>query len=305
MTCSRADVAGLRAAVVLLGAALAGCMTVDVPTDPGTFSVDPSKVASLSGAQPLSLKNAYQREAKQSVNVGNNTWVFDLRQMTDTSIVMLQRALDKGGVKVVPEGDRAMMLRVRVTGVRVRAFPPVVQTNAQVMLDVRFGATTLSIPAENTSPAGAQRAYDGAILFALNRLLADEKFIAYVSRGAHFACLWKDTYVVGENVILGERIVKIDRLNSALGQCSNPGRPTAVEVLVIEGDDRKEVFSYCASANAQVGEKLKIGLYASSARTATVERVVGASPRCDDPQRNPTRVEARFDERPKPMGVES
>ena len=48
-----------------------------------------------------------------------------------------------------------------------------------------FGNGTNSyIEADNSSPGEFGRAFDGAVLFALNQLLADEKFIAYMKSGA-------------------------------------------------------------------------------------------------------------------------
>jgi hypothetical protein len=178
---SSASAAGIRTAVVLLGTALAGCMTIDMPTDPDTYSVGASTVSHLRAAQPLSFRNGYEGEAKQPIRVGAHTWLFDSRQMTETAIVMTERALVKGGVKVVPESGRAITLRVRVTGGGVHGIVPWVQTTARLVLEASFGEATLSIPADNSSPMGAQRAYDGAILFALNRLLVDEKFTAYAT----------------------------------------------------------------------------------------------------------------------------
>jgi hypothetical protein len=178
---SSASAAGLRTAVVLLGTALAGCMTIDMPTSPDTFSVGAGTVAHLGGAQPLSFKNGYLSEAKQPLRVGHNTWMFDARQMTETAIVMLERALVKSGVKVVPESGRAITLRVRVTDGGMHGVMPWIQTTGRLVLEASFGDATLSIPADNSSPMGAQRAYDGAILFALNRLAVDERFTAYAT----------------------------------------------------------------------------------------------------------------------------
>ena len=174
----------LRTGAALFAALLAGCMTIDIPTDPDTFSVDASRVSHLRGAQPLSLKNGYEREAKQPVKVDMNTWMFDARQMTETAIVMLERALIKGGVKVVPESENAVTLRVRVTGGGVFGIVPWIQTTGRLVLEASFGDAAVSIPADNSSPMGAQRTYDGAILFALNGLLVDEKFTAYASRAS-------------------------------------------------------------------------------------------------------------------------
>jgi hypothetical protein len=154
--------------IVVFAAALAGC----------------TRLSQLREPQAVTLNTAYpENQAKLPAKVGSATWMFDQKQLTDTAIVMLGRAMEKHGVTVAPQAGKTLALRVRVLGVRLRVFGPVAQTTARLGLDARFGdGTGTYIEADNASPAGAQRAYDGAVLFALNQLLADEKFLAYMNR---------------------------------------------------------------------------------------------------------------------------
>jgi hypothetical protein len=165
---------------------LAGC-AVNVPTDPGAFDVQPDKVKHLQrGKEALSLVNGYSSEAKANLRLqGGVTWVVDQGRLTDTAIIMLTRALEKQGIEMRDQSPKSVALQVQVMRVRMvrHPFSPIMQTTATVALQARFGDGTASrIEAENMSPMGGQRAFDGAVLFALNDLLEDEKFVAYMNR---------------------------------------------------------------------------------------------------------------------------
>ncbi len=165
---------------------LAGC-AVEVPTNPGTFDVAPEKVSHLQrGKGALSLTNGYSAEAKSNMRMGSGvTWVIDQQRLTDTAIVMLTRALEKQGIEMREQSPKTLALQVQVLRVRMvrHPFSPVAQTTAGIALQARFGDGSESrIEAENMSPMGGQRAFDGAVLFALNELLEDEKFVSYMNR---------------------------------------------------------------------------------------------------------------------------
>lgn len=168
---------------LVLVAMAAGC-AIDVPSNPDTFSVEPAKAAHLRGPQAIAFKNAYPAAAKSEFDAGKGqTWTVDHKQLTDTAIAMLTRAVAPQGIKAPAQAEKSITLQVRVERafIHSRVFS-VAQSNARILLNAQFGdGTGAMIPAENNSPMGPQRAFDGAVLFALNQLLVDEKFVAYVN----------------------------------------------------------------------------------------------------------------------------
>jgi hypothetical protein len=166
-------------------AAMAAACAHDVPTSPDTFSIEPAKVMHLRSPQAVAFKNAHRAEAPRSFGVGmGQTWIVEQRQLTDTAIVMLTRAVEKQGIKAPAQAEKSITLHVRAEDAFLQSIPfsPVAQSNARLILEAEFGDGTRTwLRAENNSPLGVQRAFDGAVLFALNRLLADEKFVAYMN----------------------------------------------------------------------------------------------------------------------------
>lgn len=178
------DVNAYRLGLGFSAALAAGCGAVDVPTSANTFSIEPASAAHLRGAQPVALKNGYKEAAVRGIGAGKGqTWRVDQKQLTDTALAMLTRAVEQQGVKTSAEAEKSVTLLVRATHgfIQTRAFSPVPQSNASVVLEVEFGdGTQAFIRADNNSPMGVQRAFDGAVLFALNKLLVHEKFVTYV-----------------------------------------------------------------------------------------------------------------------------
>jgi hypothetical protein len=178
---------------ILVGAylLLAGC-AAQVPTDPGAFDVKPDQLAHLRRGQAVSLVNGYPGEAKVSVRVfsenhhrGMGTWVLDQQQLTETAIIMLTRALEKQEIQARDQAEKTITLRLRPVEAKMwrPPFSPIIRWTAILALEARFGdGSTTSIEVQNDSPAGGQRVFDGAVLFTLNDLLKDEKFVAYMNR---------------------------------------------------------------------------------------------------------------------------
>src|SRR6185503_8435695 len=105
--------------------------------------------------------------------------VVDQKQLTDTGIAMLARALQKQGIATVQQADNSVTLRVRAQGYAAQPF----RWTGKVLLEAQLGdGTLISYPNESLSPKGWENAFDGAVLFALNDLLADERFVAYMNR---------------------------------------------------------------------------------------------------------------------------
>jgi len=168
---------------VLIAGALAGC-AIDVPTDPQAFNIEPASLSQLRASQQtVVLKNGYPGETKQQFKVGPHTWIVDAKQLTDTAIAMLGRGLEKRGLTPAPQGAKTITLRVVAQSASVQTFPGFAQTRVRVSLDALTGdGTRVLVDADNMSPYSGQRAFDGAVLFALNKLLADEKFVTYLNR---------------------------------------------------------------------------------------------------------------------------
>ena len=170
---------------LMFAAALAAGCAIDVPTSPDTFPVEPVNAAHLRAPQAIALKNAYQAEAKRTIAVGKGqTWTVDQKQMTDTAITMLGRAVEKHGFKTQGPGDKSIDLQVRAEHgfIHQRAMSFVAHSNVTVSLHAAFGdGSSTTVGADNNSPLGPQRAFEGALMFAINKLLNDQRFVAYVN----------------------------------------------------------------------------------------------------------------------------
>jgi len=167
----------VMATVALL---LGACgMMVNVPTNPDNYSIDPKAVTNLRAPQSVTLKNAYDAETPANMPMRYNTLVVEQKKLTDTAIVMLSRALEKRGIATSERADKTVTLRIRAQGYRMQTF----RWTGQVVLEALLGdGSVISYPNESLSPKGWENAFDGAVLFALNDLLADEKFVAYINR---------------------------------------------------------------------------------------------------------------------------
>lgn len=173
----------LRILAALHLAALAGCGPLAVATDPNTFNIEPAAVAHLRAQQTVALKNGYSASAPVSMPQGSGvTWTSDLQQLTETAIAMLGRALEKQGIRLAPEAEKTITLRVQELRAGMYGVMIHPRVRATLVLDALYpDGTRTSVHALNTSPMGAPRAIDGAVLFALNDLLRHEQFVAYVN----------------------------------------------------------------------------------------------------------------------------
>jgi hypothetical protein len=170
---------------MFLSAMAAGC-AMDVPTRSDTFAVDSVHAAHLRGPQSIELKNAYSGEAKRDLDPGKGqTWSIDQKQMTDTAMTMVGKAVEKQGIKTQGPADKSVTLQVRVEQafIHQRVLSMVAHANVRLWLDATFGdGTGTTLPADNNSPLGPQRAFEGALMFAIEKLFIDEKFVAYVNK---------------------------------------------------------------------------------------------------------------------------
>jgi hypothetical protein len=167
-----------RCIAVLAAALVAGC-TTEIGTNPETFSLGPAALSHLRRPQAVALENAYPADTKVELKLtGGNTWIIELRRLTQTSIAMLVRGMESQGIAVAPDAPKRVTLRVSDL-----LASPGYTIFARLTLEARFAdGTSTSIQADNRSPVSADRAFDGAVMFALNKLVYDEKFIAYMNK---------------------------------------------------------------------------------------------------------------------------
>jgi hypothetical protein len=173
-----------RATVVLASGLLVAC-TTNVPTDPQAFNIPSVSMSGLRASdQPVAVLNSYATQTKLPLRVGSSTWIVDLRDLTGTSAAMLTRALQQRGWTVVPQAKKSVTLRVAVqnaTSTTIVAGISHARVRVTLWAEGADGTRTV-VSGDGDSPASLQRAFDGAVLSALNRLLADEKFLAYMNR---------------------------------------------------------------------------------------------------------------------------
>lgn len=170
-------VVSISASLLLMGA-LAGCAAPVIVTSPDTFDVPDDAARHLRAGGIVALKNAYQDETKVKIwTYSDSGWIGDLRQYTDTAITMLGREMQKKGVSLDPNAGKTITMRV----FDVSASPGWV-IESSLTLEARYGDGTKStITTKNTSPSDAWRSVDGSLMFAVSRLLSDEKFLEYVN----------------------------------------------------------------------------------------------------------------------------
>ena len=173
----------LRSVVVLLVATLAGCGG-EIVTRPDVLSIEPFRVKELRTPQSVALNNGLTSPVKHQIKTPDITWEVDARQLTDTAIVMLRRALEKHGIKAAPQAAKSVTFRIEVRGGMGMFVPaPTVVASARLTLHAAFGdGTTTWVDGEGGSAFGMQPAYEGAIQNALHRLLIDPAFLAYMNR---------------------------------------------------------------------------------------------------------------------------
>ncbi|HWM44853.1 MAG TPA: hypothetical protein VNP36_20635 [Burkholderiales bacterium] len=168
---------------MLLIAALAGCGG-EIVTSPDALSIEPFRVKELRAPQSVALNNALTSPVKHQIKTPDITWEVDARQLTDTAIVMLRRALERQGIKAAPQAGKSVAFRVEVRGGMGMFVPaPTVVASARLTLHADLGdGTTTRVDGEGGSAFGMQGAFEGAIQNALHRLLIDPAFLVYMNR---------------------------------------------------------------------------------------------------------------------------
>ncbi len=87
------------------------------------------------------------------------------------------------GIDLSPQAAKSVTLRVLDVRGNLIPYPLHPEAVTSLVLEAQYGDGTKSVVAtDNDSPGGISRAVSGAIMFAVTRLLRDEKFLAYVKR---------------------------------------------------------------------------------------------------------------------------
>lgn len=168
--------------LAVLAMALGGCITdpetgrLLMGTDPGAFNVEAAATVHLRAPQLVTIKNGYP--APVLVPTMSKLVDADLKMVSETAVIMLGRALQARGIGVAAEAPKTITLRISMLSLSGAPALPV----ASIILHAQFGDDTASSIAVQNKGFSSPRAVDGAILFALNRLVLDETFVAYINR---------------------------------------------------------------------------------------------------------------------------
>lgn len=167
-----ADAARL-ALVACIVALLCGC-TSTVRTSPDSVKLEPGAVSHLP-ARNATLVNGHASETQLRFSTPPYTLIVEPKHMTDTAIEMLRRALPSGGKGAA----KRVVLRAHSPRQAGRYPTP----GIAITLDADYGDGTRSqVSGEGYSARGADRSFEAALLNALNRLLGDPRFVAYMKR---------------------------------------------------------------------------------------------------------------------------
>jgi hypothetical protein len=167
-----ADAARLLLAAGIV-AFICGC-TMTVRTSPDSLKIQPGGVSHLP-ARTVTLVNGHASETQLRFSSPPYTLIVEPKQMTDTAIEVLRRALPSGGKGVA----KRVVLRVHSPRQAGRYPMP----GVAITVDADYGDGTRSqVFGEGYSARGADRSFEAALLTALNRLLGDPRFVAYLKR---------------------------------------------------------------------------------------------------------------------------
>jgi hypothetical protein len=152
---------------------ICGC-TMTVRTSPDSLKIEPGGVSHLP-ARSVTLVNGHATETPVRFSTPPYTLIVEPKQMTETAIEVLRRALRTGG----KGSAKRVVLRVHSPRQAGRYPMP----GVAVTLDAAYGDGTRSqVIGEGYSARGADRSFEAALLTGLNRLLGDPHFVAYMKR---------------------------------------------------------------------------------------------------------------------------
>ena len=156
---------------------LCGCTTA-VRTNPNHIELGSAAVSHLP-ARPVTLLNGHATENELRFSMPPHTLIVETKQMTDAAIEALRNALDKYRPPKAKAAPKRITLRV--TSPRSAGAYP--NPGVAISLEAQFGdGTRTLVNGQGYSARGADRSFEVALQNALNQLLSDQRFVAYMKR---------------------------------------------------------------------------------------------------------------------------
>ena len=156
-----------------IAAIVCGCTTT-VRTSPDSLKLEPGAVSHLP-ARNVTLVNGHTSEKQLKFSTPPYTLIVEPKQMTDTAIEMLRRAL--------PAGAKGAAKRIVLRVHSPRQAAPYPTPGLAITLDADYNDGTRSqVTGQGYSALGATRSFEAALVQALNRLVGDARFVAYMKR---------------------------------------------------------------------------------------------------------------------------
>ena len=170
---TRAFVRLSRSAFVLVVVGLAAGCVFTVATDPNAYPVAADDFPALTSGTKVEIVNSFPSSYLARMN-GNQQ--ADLREFTQTAVVVLGRALEKKGAVLVAGGTK---IALQVTGPTwTQGFGFV---RGSVSLEAELGATKVSVWGE-AAGVDASRDFSAAITHAVEALLRKPELRDYLSK---------------------------------------------------------------------------------------------------------------------------
>jgi hypothetical protein len=163
--------------VVMSVILLTGC-TVPIATDPDRFNVGLTTISPLR-LKTVALNNAYQTETLVLRDPPRLPGSVDLKALSEAALSMMSRAMEKHGIAISPEAKKTVTLavtHVELWDVFLRG------TAATVTVEARYpDGTTIARQVTEYSALQYGRAIDAAVRPAMNDLIRDSRFVAYLN----------------------------------------------------------------------------------------------------------------------------
>ncbi len=155
---------------------LAGCGPLNVDSSPGTFPVPEMAASELKGGQSVAVENHYREATIVRVAEIGAGVDADLHQYTETAITLVEREFRRQGI-YIRSGSKTVTLKISNVSYN---YGWTITYGLNLTAKLGNGETVI-VTAENSSPATAYRAVDGAIMRAVTRLLVDQEFQEYIN----------------------------------------------------------------------------------------------------------------------------
>jgi len=101
----------------------------------------------------------------------------DLKQLTDTAVAIVTRELNQKGLRITPNADKTMRMRV----VKAMWTPKFFTQTGELTLEAALGnGACVSVDGRHETGGNAFRALNGATLFAAIAILQNPRLAAYL-----------------------------------------------------------------------------------------------------------------------------